>query len=224
MSKPILCLDFDGVIHSYTSGWQGADNIPDPPVPGAATFLAAAVEQFNVAVFSSRSNQAGGCQAMVAYIHNLLEVTHGLATANWVLEHISFPREKPPAMVTLDDRALTFTGEWPSLVDLLAFKPWNKRPPAEVAAERATIEALDKAEARASAAEGRLAAQERWTGYCQERAEAAEAEVERLRGLVKDAYHEGWHMGYYTSRGEYIVDIDWDRSATKAALAGEDEG
>ena len=29
MSKPILCLDFDGVLHSYTSGWRGA-RIPDP--------------------------------------------------------------------------------------------------------------------------------------------------------------------------------------------------
>lgn len=31
MGKPILCLDFDGVIHSYASGWKGADVIPDPP-------------------------------------------------------------------------------------------------------------------------------------------------------------------------------------------------
>ena len=31
MPKPILCLDFDGVVHSYTSGWKGADVIPDPP-------------------------------------------------------------------------------------------------------------------------------------------------------------------------------------------------
>lgn len=39
---------------------------------------------------------------------------------------IGFPKHKPPAMVTLDDRALTFTGDWPSLDDLAAFKPWYR--------------------------------------------------------------------------------------------------
>ena len=37
--KPTLCVDFDGVIHSYISGWKGADVIPDPPVPGAIEAL-----------------------------------------------------------------------------------------------------------------------------------------------------------------------------------------
>ena len=32
--KPTIILDFDGVIHSYTSGWQGADVIGDPPWRG----------------------------------------------------------------------------------------------------------------------------------------------------------------------------------------------
>lgn len=54
---------------------------------------------------------------------------------------ITFPLEKPPAFLTLDDRALTFTGTWPSIEELRAFKPWYQRPsPArildEVAAER----------------------------------------------------------------------------------------
>ena len=44
------------------------------------------------------------------------------------LGRIEWPTEKPPAMVTIDDRALTFDGTWPEIEDLLAFQPWNKRP------------------------------------------------------------------------------------------------
>lgn len=64
MSKPILCLDFDGVCHSYTSGWKGAAVIPDDAVPGLFEFLEQAAPIFDIQVFSSRSNQAGGIDAM----------------------------------------------------------------------------------------------------------------------------------------------------------------
>ena len=64
MSKPILCLDFDGVCHSYTSGWQGADNIPDPPVEGLFEFLIEAHQHFSIHIYSSRSHQEGGIIAM----------------------------------------------------------------------------------------------------------------------------------------------------------------
>jgi hypothetical protein len=119
--KPILCVDFDGVIHSYTSGWKGANNIPDPPVPGAIKFLGEATKFFRVAIFSSRSNEPGGITAMQDWLAD-----HTPALCHW-LNEIEWPTEKPAALVTLDDRAITFTGEWPDMQMLLDFKPWNKK-------------------------------------------------------------------------------------------------
>ena len=43
------------------------------------------------------------------------------------LAEIEWPTEKPSAMVTLDDRAITFEGTWPPIETLKAFQPWNKR-------------------------------------------------------------------------------------------------
>ena len=121
--KPILCLDFDGVCNSYLSGWQGADNIPDAPVKGAFTFIKNALNYFDIYIFSSRSNQPGGIAAMQDWF-----IKH-----NWPgtyltgPEYLNFPTEKPAAFLTIDDRAITFTGEWPRMEDLRNFKPWYKR-------------------------------------------------------------------------------------------------
>lgn len=120
VSKPILCLDFDGVIHSYTSGWKGADVIPDPPVPGALQFMAEATKHFTVAIFSSRSNQLGGIEAMRRWLW------HYVGDLDWFVE-IEWPTHKPSAFVGIDDRVLTFTGTWPTMSELHTFKPWNKR-------------------------------------------------------------------------------------------------
>ncbi len=134
MSKPILCLDFDGVIHSYTSGWRGAKIIADHPVPGVVEFLEQATRSFEVHIFSSRSHQEGGIEAMRFWLSFVVRETLSKAdglprlstmTPEW-FDLIQWPEVKPPAMVTIDDRALTFTGEWPAMADLLAFKPWNK--------------------------------------------------------------------------------------------------
>jgi hypothetical protein len=140
MGKPILCLDFDGVLHSYSSGWKGAAVIPDAPTPGAAAFLDEAIEHFNVQIFSSRTHQPGGVDAMKAFIWDALAHyfdcpfagdPRGLERALAVRDAISYPTEKPPAMVTIDDRALCFTGNWSDFDPqrLLEFKPWNKESP-----------------------------------------------------------------------------------------------
>lgn len=126
--KPILSLDFDGVIHSYTSKWAGAEVIPDPPVPGAIDFLREAVKHFRVCIYSTRSETEAGRSAMAQWLGywGLEERQSDDEELAWMSE-IEFPSTKPTALVGIDDRILTFEGEWPSMERLLAFKPWNKR-------------------------------------------------------------------------------------------------
>lgn len=126
MSKPILCLDFDGVCHAYTSGWQGADVIPDGPVPGLFEFLEEAARHFEIQVFSSRSNHPGGKKAMQAWFNQQYRLWLGERAKGKEKPPVSFATQKPGAFVTLDDRAITFTGEWPRVEDLRKFKPWHK--------------------------------------------------------------------------------------------------
>lgn len=129
-NKPILCLDFDGVIHSYSSGWKGADVISDPPVPGALAFIVAAMEHFTVAIYSSRSGQESGISAMCQWLGKWsVDPVHGMPGDfdHSVWGHIQWPTSKPSAFLTIDDRALTFDGTWPSIETLKTFKPWNKK-------------------------------------------------------------------------------------------------
>jgi len=126
-NKPILCLDFDGVIHSYTSGWKGARNIPDPPVEGALDFISTALSfDWDVVIHSSRARYWGGISAMRAWLQKHAGNQWGTMGPSFC--EVRFARWKPSALVTIDDRALTFTGVWPDFQSLKNFRPWNKPP------------------------------------------------------------------------------------------------
>lgn len=137
--KLILCLDFDGVIHQYSSPWVDAAFIPDPPVEGALEFIILADDHFQICIFSARSHQEGGLQAMKNWLEGWLTIKHGKSFGedgksfggntyvNDIFHRIRWPMEKPPAHVTIDDRALLFTGVFPSIEELKKFKPWNKK-------------------------------------------------------------------------------------------------
>lgn len=132
MGKPILCLDFDGVIHSYSSGWQGVGCCNDPPVPGTDVFLYEAVKHFRVMVHSSRSKSFVGRRAMKNFMRQHFSIPTTFSPdheCDFLCDEISFPWFKPSAFISIDDRALTFTGQWGDFVPakLFAFKPWNKR-------------------------------------------------------------------------------------------------
>jgi len=126
MTQPILSVDFDGVIHSYASGWKGAAIVPDPPFPGAMDWLRLMTQHCQVRVFSSRSNMDGGIQAMLSAIEKWAVLEHGEGGIGWV-SRLDYPTIKPPARVSLDDRAICFTGQWPTLKDIMDFKPWYER-------------------------------------------------------------------------------------------------
>lgn len=130
MAKVVL-VDFDGVLHSYTSGWQGEATISDPPVSGAIEWLTEMVRQYTtrsgedfdnirIAIYSSRSKHKGGVEAMQEWL-----LANGLPAE--LLRHILFPREKSAAFLTLDDRAICFDGVFPTREQINAFKPWYKR-------------------------------------------------------------------------------------------------
>jgi hypothetical protein len=132
MSKPILCVDFDGVIHSYTSKWAGATVISDPPVKGALAWLWKATEWFDVQVYSSRSKDTLGRDAMQKWMVEFSEKEFGEGHPMRDRRRtypITFAHEKPAAFLTIDDRAICFEGDWGELdpCEMLGFKPWNKR-------------------------------------------------------------------------------------------------
>ena len=116
-SLPILCVDFDGVIHSYEHGWKGGE-IYGTVVPGFFEWLEEARKLFRVVVYSSRSANNAGIATMRTWLarQNGGDEPDGL----------EYVFEKPPAFLTIDDRAICFTGDWKALPPamLRQFKPW----------------------------------------------------------------------------------------------------
>jgi len=118
--KPTVIFDFDGVIHSYKSGWKGATVIPDLPVPNIKAIIQEIRQHYRVVVVSTRCFQEGGIQAIKDYLEfHSIEVDDVTA-------------EKPPAIVSIDDRAITFNGDEMTSSKILLnmiqnFKPWNEK-------------------------------------------------------------------------------------------------
>ena len=125
---PIYCIDFDGVLHGYQSGWKGVSTIEDPPVPGAMLHLIEAARCFDVQIYSSRSSSHVGIVAMRRWLRRWMSHDADMTifeAEDWIIENIKFPTSKPPAFIGLDDRVLTFVGAFPSMDALKGFKSWT---------------------------------------------------------------------------------------------------
>jgi hypothetical protein len=116
-----IAVDFDGVIHTYSKGWNGGE-IYDPPVEGVAEALQELKEAgYRIYIYSTRTNKAFRKKdepdqkpLMEAYLKE-----HGIPYDKvWTFG-------KPMAHIFIDDRALKFEGNWKQTTqDVLQFKTW----------------------------------------------------------------------------------------------------
>ncbi|HUX87993.1 MAG TPA: HAD family hydrolase [Chloroflexota bacterium] len=111
--RKAICVDFDGTINTYT-GWRGVDYLY-PPRAGAREFLAELKARgYRVIIFTTRAH-AGVWAWLRQYgmeqdVDDVTDV-------------------KPPAFAYVDDRAITFGGDYQTtLQELTTFKPyWKKK-------------------------------------------------------------------------------------------------
>jgi len=137
--KQIICVDFDGVVHSYVNGWQGMGGVEDPPIKGAIQWLdkLSRCEEFEVAIFSSRNKSFFGRRAMKRWLAQHYGEVMAIYPAFgddpdephdecWdFVRRLKFPWFKPAAHMFIDDRAMRFEGRFPSVNQIRNFKPWK---------------------------------------------------------------------------------------------------
>jgi len=111
MGKTII-FDFDGVIHSNDSGWQGIDVIQDEPIMEVVEVIKALRQQgYEVIVVSTRCSEPEGISAINDYLSKHDIVVDGVQAT------------KPPALVTVDDRCICYRDGMDLLNAIVSFKP-----------------------------------------------------------------------------------------------------
>lgn len=115
--KPTVVFDFDGVIHSYTSGWKGVTKIPDPPCTGIKQAIQELRDEgYRVVVVSTRSETDEGRVAIYRYLNK------------WDIVVDDVSATKPPALCYIDDRAIRFDGDAYKLKEeIINFKTWIEK-------------------------------------------------------------------------------------------------
>jgi len=124
-----ILIDFDGVIHSYVSEWQGKTTIPDPPIPGAITALKDYVRHPNIrpAIWTSRvhcgENEDPNLAEHAKQAIRAWLIKYGMTVAE--VDQIPITNSKPPATLIVDDRAFSFRGDFPTPWFVERFEPWK---------------------------------------------------------------------------------------------------
>lgn len=134
-----VAVDFDGVIHAYSRGWQDG-SIYDEPVPGAVDGLRQLMEQYAVFIHTTRDadqvmpwlerlgfdvtmdERCGSCHAVESH-HECPDCEGwGLLTFWNERGQLLVTKRKLPAVAYIDDRGIRFTSWEQSLVDLIEYE------------------------------------------------------------------------------------------------------
>lgn len=126
-----LAIDFDGVVHLYSNSWQDG-SIYDKPVPGAKEALIKLKEQgYYILIYSTRCNK----EYWEKGDPNRVEQVREYLDYNGIPYHDIHIGAKPKAYLYIDDRGISFKGDWnQTLEDIDNFKVWN-RPNAKSSSE-----------------------------------------------------------------------------------------
>jgi len=140
-----IAIDFDGVIHKYSKGWQDG-TCYDEEVEGAFKAIDLLMTKYTVFIFSTRSSK----QIKKWLIPRIMQQGAGenpndpqdwtWPKYTFTCERIPFwvkfwnkknvlgiTKRKLPAMVYIDDRAMRFEGDWgKTLHELKNFKTYQQ--------------------------------------------------------------------------------------------------
>jgi len=115
-----VAVDFDGVIHRYSRGWQDG-SIYDEPMEGAFEALRSLMERYAVFVFTTRD---------IASVADWISDHSGIRTTNlqppelWNGRgEILVTSHKYPAVAYIDDRGIRFENWDQALADLARYEP-----------------------------------------------------------------------------------------------------
>jgi len=112
-----IAVDFDGVIHAYSRGWQNGECY-DRPVPGAVEALKMLMEDYPVVIFTARDNLPPVTEWLNR--NDIPAVTDdGSGGCFWdKLGQVLVTNRKLSASVYIDDRAIRFE-TWDQALDAL---------------------------------------------------------------------------------------------------------
>lgn len=122
MAQKTMCVDFDGTIADYSQGFQGR-GVFGAPLPGVqVVFNQLRQDGWKIIIFTTRSE--------VSKLKDYFD-QHGIIFDE-INSNSDQPADsnhgKPIADVYIDDRGITFNGNWVDMYPLIRdFKPWFEK-------------------------------------------------------------------------------------------------